>query len=78
MTLKYKKRRYFVIERDGCLQGVLAPLAEFETGIGILLEKPDVREIDFDEFMPIWWSYSDYTSEPPYHLTEEQFWLAEY
>jgi hypothetical protein len=55
-----------------------APLIPLDKVAENLLRSPGAREVTFQEWMPIWWSKTDYQMPPPIHLTEWQFFGAQY
>lgn len=69
-----KPRRYFIVTRDG-RTGTLAPLAEMQAYIEALLASDKVREVTFEEWLPMAWLESDYTEPAPVGMSEAEYWI---
>ena len=79
MTWKpgYKPRVYF-INAPGVPRMSFAPLAEMIPMIDLYRQNPQLREVTFEEWMPVDWAQSDYTFPPPTEKSEVQYWNSEY
>jgi hypothetical protein len=78
MSRKFRPRRYFFIEQDGLVVGTLAPLASMTEFCSSIEKRGGVREVTFHEWLPVAWRETDYVTEPPMELSEEQYWQREY
>lgn len=68
-----RKRRYFIVTRDG-KSGTLAPLTAMRGYIEALLASDKVREVTFAEYLPLAWQESDYTDPCPVGISEVEYW----